>query len=38
MPGFEKIQVGVKDNVHGKISLRKDDVLPKPKIEIVRSQ
>ena len=36
MPGFEKIEVGIKDNVHGKISLQTDVAFPTPKIEIQR--
>jgi hypothetical protein len=37
MPGFEKVQVGVKENVHGKIKLV-NDTIPKPKIELIKSQ
>lgn len=37
MPGFEKVQVSIKNNEHGKIKLV-NDTIPKPKIELIKSQ
>lgn len=38
MPGFEKIEVGIKNDVHGKIALQNNVAFPTPKIEIQRKQ